>query len=263
MEQAMKKILLGTASILALIAGGAANAADVVPTYKAAPVGPAPFAWTGFYVGAHLGAGMGLKEFFHVPTDPADAPSAGTLDGSGTVTGFLGGGQAGYNYQIDWAVLGVEGDITWSGLSGSFVCFTGSGPESTFVSHDSCSAKATWLATATGRIGGTVDHALLYLKGGVAWVHDDYSDRLGCDGFTTSNGSETRTGWTVGCGVEYAFSRNWSGKIEYDYMDFGTKTVTFTGPVDTFAKDISEHIHVAKAGLNYKFDWSAPVVARY
>ncbi len=260
----MKKILFGTASVLALTAGSAVSAADLAPTYKASPAveAPMPWTWTGFYIGADLGAGMGTKELFHVATSPADIAASGTSDGSGSVIGFLGGAQAGYNYQINWVVVGVEGDFSWSDVSGSFACFSGPGSVS-FVSHNSCTANAPWLASLTGRIGGTVDRALLYVKGGAAWVHDDYSERLGCDGFTTSTGSETRTGWTVGCGIEYAFTRNLSGKIEFDYMDFGTRTVTFAGPVDTFGEDIREKIQTVKAGLNYKFDWGAPVVARY
>ena len=223
-----------------------ASAADLpvkAPPMVAAPV---PFSWTGVYVGGHLGAGWGTKEWANECDPSGCSPGA---QGNGTVNGFLGGFQVGYNYQINWLVLGIEGDFSWADVSGSYPCFGG---------FETCSSKADWFATLTGRVGGAVDRALLYVKGGVAWVHDKHTDACpNCspnDGFSLAEGSETRTGWTVGAGVEYAFTRNWSGKIEYDYMDFGTKTVTLTSfaPEDV---EITQRIHVVKAGVNYKFDW--------
>ena len=99
----------------------------------------------------------------------------------------------------------------------------------------------------------TVDHALLYVKGGVAWAHDKYS----IDNFLrgSASGSETRTGWVFGGGVEYAFTHNWSGKVEYNYMDFGTKSVDFCDSNDCLPFDVPQRIHAVKVGVNYKFDW--------
>ena len=246
----MKKFLLCAVSAAALLGPGAAFGADL--PIKAPPLvaAPAPWSWTGLYVGGHLGSGWGTKEWAN-DCDPTGC-STGAL-ASGTVNGFLGGFQAGYNYQINWVVVGIEGDFSFANVSGSYPCFGGS----------SCTSKADWFATLTGRIGGTVDHALLYLKGGVAWAHDKYSEACSdCssnDGFATFSGGETRTGWTVGAGVEYAFTRNWSGKLEYDYMDFGTRSVTFTSDVPSrfspYTVDILQRVHAVKAGVNYKFDW--------
>jgi outer membrane immunogenic protein len=232
------------------VAGQVASAADLpmkAPPMVAAPV---PFSWTGFYVGGHLGSGWGTKEYTN---ECAACDPIGTFEGQGTVNGFLGGFQAGYNYQIDWVVLGIEGDFSFADVNGNFTCYGTS----------ACTAKADWFATLTGRIGGTVDHALLYVKGGVAWVHDKYNDY--CSDCSTTedpanfSGSGTRTGWTLGAGVEYAFTRNWSGKLEYDYMDFGTHTVTLItdvpSPFSPAPVDILQRVHVVKAGVNYRFDW--------
>jgi outer membrane immunogenic protein len=235
---------------LSLGSGQIASAADLpvkAPQMVAAPV---PFSWTGFYVGGHIGTGWGDVTAF----DPTD----GSVSGSGTVSGILGGIQAGYNYQINWLVLGIEGDFSFANVNG-----TGSGG---FVSFGggSGTVKYDWFSTLTGRIGGTVDHALLYAKGGAAWAHAKYSaggcafvETLAdgevnpCENFT---GSQTVFGWTLGAGVEYAFTRNWSGKLEYDYMDFGTKSITVSDPDESVSANLQQRIHAVKVGVNYRFN---------
>ena len=259
----MKKLLLATVALSALAISAPSFAADLrAPVLKAPPpaAAPAPWSWTGCYVGGHVGGTWGTKEAF----DPFD----GSPLGSGTVNGFLGGGQVGCNYQVNWVVFGVEGDFSWTNASGSGI--------GNFSGKSGGIANIDWYATATARIGGTIDHALLYLKGGAAWVRDRYSSGSGCIGFAelsdgdldgceTFSATETRTGWTVGAGVEYAFTRNWSGKIEYDYMDFGTRTLRFTDPGGDEFTDLSirQRVHTVKAGVNYKFDWGGPIAARY
>jgi outer membrane immunogenic protein len=244
----MRKWLLGTTTLAALLLAGAAQAADL-PRKAPGPVPYAPppfFSWTGFYIGAHVGAGWGTKEY----SDFADTGVlifSGPL-GSYTVNGFLGGGQIGYNWQSGRLVLGIEADASWADIKGSGFIFPVS-PIST---------KIESLGTITGRIGGTIDHALIYLKGGGAWVHEKHS----IDGFTTS--SKSRWGWTVGAGVEYGLTPNWSAKIEYNYLDFGRKTHTFAeieDPGDSISWDVRQTIHTFKFGVNYRF--GAPLVARY
>jgi outer membrane immunogenic protein len=252
----MKKLFLAGVAAAAL-AAGSANAADM--PLKAAPVAmPAPWSWTGFYIGAHVGSAWATKDWLD--------PFSGKSVGSGTLNGFLGGFQAGLNYQIDRLVLGVEGDFSWAdvsgivsgGLFGAFGC----------GNFDACSSKAESFSTVTGRIGGTIPQIplLLYVKGGAAWVRDKHNIReLGCTICESFSASETRTGWTWGTGLEYAFTANWSGKIEYDYMDFGTKTVSFCSDPDC-GVDIRQRVHMVKAGVNYRFDWGnvlAPLATRY
>ena len=142
------------------------------------------------------------------------------------------------------------------------------------------SARADWFATLTGRVGYSFDHALLYAKGGAAWVHDKYSVSPSCTPVPPHNPTEglelvdecegpynaasTNLGWTVGVGLEYALTRNWSAKIEYNYMDFGTKRTLFTDPDgDAGFADIRQRVSVVKAGVNYKFDWGTPILAKY
>jgi outer membrane immunogenic protein len=124
------------------------------------------------------------------------------------------------------------------------------------------------------RLGLAWDRVLFYAKGGAAWVNDDYSLSVapgvpgGLAGVTTVTADKTRWGWMVGVGVEYAFAQNWSVKVEYNYMDFGTERVLLTsnGAIPgqlPFEEDISRKIQVVKVGVNYKFDWGGPLVARY
>ena len=262
----MKKTLLAGVALIALL-GTSAGAADLArPVYKAAPP-PAPiWSWSGFYIGGHVGAAWGTTE------SELTGISAGGLGGLGTgsfpisqnsTNGFLGGVTAGLNWQVaPWAVVGVEGDFSWTDLKGTTPC----------VVVLSCSTKHDWISTVAGRFGVTYDRALLYVKGGVAWSKAKYSASatglLGAGGFTTEV-SDTRFGALFGAGVEYAFTPNWSAKIEYNYIDFGHEDYSFPlgvivgGPGVSADVTVREKIHTIKAGLNYKFDWGGPVVAKY
>jgi len=259
----MKKLLLATVAGMALVAAGSANAADLrAPAYKAPPpaIAPVPWSWTGFYIGAHIGGGWGTKDVL----DPfaADEIFGGKAVGNGSVSGFLGGFQVGYNYQLSWVVVGIDGDFSFADVRASKI-------DGGFFEEGGLGVKSDWFATLTGRIGGAVDHALLYVKAGVAWTQDKFSvNCVFCTPISTPN--ETRVGWTVGGGIEYAFTPSWSGKLEYDFLDFGTRrTGTFTCSgecFDTFSFDLQQRISMVKVGLNYRFDWGkgkTPVVARY
>jgi outer membrane immunogenic protein len=292
----MKKLLLASASVFALNAG-AASAADLGPrpAYKAPPPAPVvapPFSWTGFYIGGHIGSGWGTKEWddarpnatacgkTNPPGQICITPGGGGAAGEGpvfnsshTVNGFLGGGQIGFNYQIDWAVLGVE-------VQGSFADITGHGTCG-FEGLLNCSSKVDGLATFAGRFGFAVDRALIYVKGGGAWAHDKFeitnsgllflagtcdSEGLNCTPVPGRSFSANRWGWMWGTGVEYAFLPNWSAKLEYDFLDLGTKSYLINDVLGTF--DIRQRIHLVKFGINYHFSWGAPwgkapVVARY
>jgi outer membrane immunogenic protein len=272
----MKKNLLAGVAGVALLASAPAHAADLGrPTYKAPPppppvVAPVPyFSWTGCYIGGHVGGGWGRKDFSDPTGDNfADHGDVIRVDTSG----FLGGGQVGCDWQFtpNW-VIGIEGAASWADLKGDtdFVNFPVEGATETF--H----AKTDFLASVTGRIGWTWDRWMLYAKGGAAWSHDKYKiDGFGDVVFLCIVGnpctppftaSETRTGWTVGAGVEWAFWSNWSAKLEYDFYDFGSRRVTFVDSNDIpFPADVDQRIHTVKFGINYRFNWGkAPVAARY
>ncbi len=245
----------------AVLAGtGAASAADL--PVKAVPPVASAATWSGFYIGVGGGGAWGTKTF-----DYNDF-TAGALflwNSSVPVNGAFGGGQVGFNWQTNWIVFGVEADAFGANITGHAIC-------NTTIFFTNCSAKSDSFGTVTGRIGGAVDHALLYVKGGGAWIRDRFTVSnvalAPLPGAFTSSLSDTRTGWTVGMGVEYSFTPNWSAKLEYDYMDFGTKRYNFppvaTVPAATFTNwDIDQRIHTVKVGLNYRFNWAGSVVARY
>lgn len=253
----MKKLFLAGIAFIALGAGSSALAADLRVPYKAPPV-IETWSWTGFYVGVHFGAAWGTKQQTITTFDTSPVP---VTQSSHTVNGWLGGGQVGFNYQVDRWVWGVEAQFSWSDIDGVGLC--------NVIGINTCRTKIDWLGTAALRLGFTIDHALVYVKGGAAWVHDKYDTDIQGQATTFGSASETRWGWMFGTGVEYAVTRAWSAKIEYNYLDFGTKDVQYSnegpepagtairGPVPT-----KERIHLIKFGVNYRFGWG-PVVAAY
>ena len=108
--------------------------------------------------------------------------------------------------------------------------------------------RRDWTATLTARAGMAFDRWLVYAKGGAAWARDKYSTNFYA--FPGSEVTDTRLGWTVGAGVEYAFAPQWTAKLEYNYMDFGTRDVSFSPGTST---SIDQQVHAVKFGVNYKF----------
>ena len=131
-----------------------------------------------------------------------------------------------------------------------------------------------WFASATARLGYASGPWLFYGKGGAAWVRDQLRNfaQLSSSAFDFS-GNTTRSGWTIGGGLEYAFAPNWSASLEYSYYNFGTKSVTLSGITDspggtTPASEsipLDQNFSVVKLGLNYRFGGvgKGPVVTRY
>ena len=233
----MKKYLLATVALVAL--GAPALAADLGPrSYtKAPPQVMAPiYNWTGFYIGGHIGGVF-----------TADDSIAGGLTGGNRDGVFMGGAQVGADYQFapNW-VLGVEGQYSWLDNGMSDVALGGG----VFFSD-----RQKGLASVTGRLGYTWGPALLYVKGG--WGYTDYSTSLTGIGAGAVAINSDKNGYTVGGGLEYMFTPNWSGKIEYQYFDFGSANFAI-GPV---AYEVKNDQHTVKAGLNYRFNWGGPAVA--
>lgn len=262
----MRKSIVAGAGMLALAAAlHPAAAADipVAPVYRAPPT-VLIFNWSGFYFGLHGGGGWGSKDASSVPYlfgaaivahDPA------TVD----VSGWLAGGQFGGNYQVGMWVFGVEASASWANLKGDATCTATSttGGVATPVSA-TCSAKVDALGTVSGRLGVAFDRTLIYAKGGAAWTNDKYDLTSTNVLLPTFNGNETRWGWMAGGGVEFAFTDNWSGLIEYNYMDLGTRSLRFVDTtglvlVDT---DVRQRVHVAKVGINYRLGGNT-VAVRY
>ncbi len=256
----MKTKLAAAALLLASTSlSFAADLATKAPIYAPAPV----WSWTGFYLGGHAGAGWGTTESTLTGGTGGVLP-AGIAIAQNNRSGFLGGGQIGYNWQSGWAVFGVQGDIAGMDVKGTAPCIT----------FASCTAKSDWLATVTGRFGGVVaDRTLVYVKGGAAWMNTDQTLSAPAGIISreavsvSSNG--TAFGWLLGLGAEYAFDHNWSAFIEYDYIDFDKKNIAvdFSSALGAPAGaavaniDVKNKLSIAKVGLNYKF--GGPVVARY
>lgn len=235
-----KKLFLLSTVFAGLLSTGLAHAADLP---RPAPLVSAPaFTWAGLYLGANVGAGWGTKEW---------ASTSVLTQTNYGMNGALAGGQIGYNWQAGWVVLGVEADANWADLKGK-----GSIWASTYYT-----SKVDSLGTIVGRIGGTFDRALLYVLAGGAWAHQ--KDTFTIPSVYGTSSTDFRWGWTLGGGVELAFTPQWSGKIQYNYLDFGTNATTFIDPRDGrgFTLDLTQRIHTVKVGLNYHF-WT-PVVARY
>jgi len=293
----MKSISTGIVVIASLLSTGA-FAADLAPRpYTKAPVMVDPgYNWTGFYVGLNGGYSWGsantsIAPFAGIFPVTAFAPFRQNVDGG------LAGGQIGYNWQVDrtW-VLGLEADIQWTGEKSSTSLTTvgprygafpnglpnNLGPDFNAIASQTAalSYDLQWFATFRGRAGVLVDpQTLLYGTGGLAVGDFKYTAQTttsvqvftpGLAGTTplgpplvlagaAASSSDTRVGWTVGAGIERKFSPNWSGKLEYLYMDFGTKTY-FAGTVNQ--ADVSFHDNIFRAGINYEFN-PTPVVAKY
>jgi outer membrane immunogenic protein len=292
----MKRILSGFALIAALAATDASAADLPAKVYTKAPPIVVDPGWTGFYLGVNGGYSWGRA-------NTTIAPSAGLFPVvpfapfGRNVDGGLGGGQIGYNWQLDrrW-LLGLEADIQGTGERSSATLVSvgprygssiiglpvavGADFNAIATQIANLSYDLQWFATFRGRAGFLADpQTLLYATGGLAVGEFKYSAQTTTSvqvftpglGGTTPVGpplvlagagvssSDTRVGWTVGGGIERKFSPNWSGKLEYLYMDFGSKTY-FAGTANQ--ADVSFHDHILRAGINYAFN-PTPVVAKY
>jgi outer membrane immunogenic protein len=239
----MKKFLLATVALGATAAPAFAADLGARPYYNKAPAYAAPlYNWTGFYIGGHVGGAFSGSDNFSGPVL------------SDTSARLLGGFQAGADYQFapNW-VVGAEGQYSWLGKNNLNATF----PNGMIFNNDQRA-----IASITARVGYTWGPGLAYIKGGYAY--SDNKDTLTFAGvpvaFTLDKNH--RDGYTVGAGVEYMFAQNWSAKAEYMYYNFGdTRFVTpaVLAPFGTFHNDE----HTFKLGVNYRFNFGGPVVARY
>jgi outer membrane immunogenic protein len=208
---------------------------------------------------------------------PIVPPAGSITSGSFDLDGWIAGLQAGYNWQHDKWVFGIEGDFQWSGQKGSgdFLChstliggpclpgltFLPPGVGGTTLSVDQ---KLQWFGTLRGRVGLLADpKMLIYITGGLA-VGKIKTDAT-LSGFTpaavpvsaTASDSSTKTGWTVGGGIEGVISSDgkWTGKIEYLYIDFGdvSGNVVLVAPGIQASYNSSITDNILRVGVNYHF----------
>jgi len=250
----MKKVLLVTASLIALGAAAPAVAADLAarPYTKAPAMIAAVYDWSGFYIGANGGWGSSRKCWNSV----APALFIGG-EGCHDATGGTAGGQIGYRWQTGTWVFGLEAQGDWADLRGNNLS-TLFGPG---FRNDS---RINAFGLFTGQLGWATNNVLFYVKGGAA-VTDNrnriYSTATGAVLATT--GDDTRWGGTVGVGLEYGFAPGWSAGVEYDHLFMQDRTLTFTGPAGlAFGADrIRQDVDLVTVRVNYKF--GGPSIGRY
>lgn len=166
------------------------------------------YSWAGPYLGGNIGWDWGSVD--NNPTKPS---------------GFVGGAQAGYNWQNGPWVFGIEGDIQGTGASDTFAPWKFSNP---------------WFGTVRGRVGYALNNILFYGTGGLAF------GELTGQTFGLSE-SHTNAGWALGLGAEVGLARNWSAKVEYLFVDLNDSNFVITGNQNGY------HFGVLRAGVNYHF----------
>jgi outer membrane immunogenic protein len=215
---------------------------------------PAIYDWTGIYVGFNVGGGI-LTDSVSQNGVSASPTLATSLLSSANLrpAGVIGGGQIGANYEFAPWVIGVEGSWDASGIQGNTLIGIASTANPALPTQERFTSNVLWLAAATGRLGYAANDWLFYAKAGGAWMHVTYTeDLLTPATIASQNISDNRSGFTVGGGIEFGLVENLTGKIEYDFYDFGSRNYNFgITPVS-----VSSNLHTLTVGLNYKFNWS-------
>jgi outer membrane immunogenic protein len=279
----MKHTLIAAAlAAAALVAAPlVAQSADLkvkAPILKAPPPVAPPFGWDGFYGGINGGYGWG--------SDPV-AVSAG---GAGALPFFVGGAvpggvntspagglfgvQLGYNWQIaPQLVIGVETDFDYTDIDGAGAVSTAALGFTPFTT--AASQNLAWLGTVRGRLGFAVDRMLIYGTGGLAYGRTELSTSVaglvggacGPAGLCAASASAGwQTGWAAGAGVEWAFTRAMSARLEYLHYDLGSRSLDQSDPAVpgiVFGSSASFAGDLVRAGLDFRFGANGPIVARY
>jgi outer membrane immunogenic protein len=257
----LKKLLFACTALAALAAP--VFAADL-PTKAPAYIPPPVYNWTGFYVGGNVGWGWGTVKSTEIlpgtgpfPVGAAFTPRNGN--------GWLGGLQAGYNWQpAPNFVFGLEGEYTWSDITGTSVTVS---TVPRFLGFTSvANSKLKDFALGTFRLGYAMDNWLFYGKGGVAWGQFGGSSvNTFANGtlFDTTTFGGSSVGWTAGVGAEWGFAPGWSARIEYDHIGFDSRPVLIVGTVNLSNVSSGGNLDIVRAGVNYRFNWGTPLMAKY
>jgi outer membrane immunogenic protein len=224
----MKKLFAAILALSTLTVAAPAFAADMA--LKAAPP-PAAYSWAGWYVGLNAGGSFGTARD---TTTFAGAPFGST---SGRLDGVVGGAQIGYNWQSSTWVYGLEADIQGTSERNStstagFVSAIGCALLPCFAAATvTDTEKLPWFGTVRARLGVLASPTwLIYATGGLAYGEIESSTAVTVGAVTVANTFDTtRAGWTAGGGIESSLGNNWTGKIEYLYLDFGSVTNTVAG----------------------------------
>jgi len=223
----MSRLVLLTASALALLTT-AAQAADLSVLEPAPIVAPLPASdWSGFYLGLHGGYGW---------ADLNDDDDEGIdIGDDADLSGPVFGGQVGVNWQYNWAVFGIEADGTWSGIN----------DEEDFdvdTDDDEEEFGYGWLASLRGRLGVGFDRILLYGTGGLGFGEFEDGD------ITSDDEDDVDFGWVAGGGAEFLLTQNVSVGAEYLHYEF-EDTID-----DDLAGNIDTSVDVVRGRVNVKFN---------
>ena len=234
----MKRIvLIGLALAASATVACAADMPARAPAAYKAPPSPV-FNWSGFYVGVMGGYGWSDRSTFN-----------GVAGTGNDFSGGFAGGTIGFNYQPVGSafVVGIEAEAAWADIG-----------RSQTIGLVTVSDTMNAFGSVTGRLGFAADTVLIYGKGGYGWLNNEISGTaLG----VTLAQSNTHGGWTVGGGVEFAFAGNWSAKGEYMFARYDEKT--YLAAIAPPGFSVGFDVHTFKAGINYRFGWGGPVVAKY
>jgi outer membrane immunogenic protein len=253
----MKRILLSTASLGVLALASPALAADL--PLKAPSATTSVYDWTGVYVGAFGGGGFGNH---NVNNSTGTATPFANYTANYSSTGGIAGGDIGYQWQSGSLVVGIEGDLAWSGIKGndSVQFNAGAFPGATAIDAD----NLRWTGALIVKAGYAVDRWMLYFDGGYAFGSIQHTNTPLVGPVDTFN--VTGNGLTGGGGIAYAVTNNVIAKFDYRYVSFNGYNRpgnAFTGltvngqlPYSTVST-----YSVVSLGLDFKF--GGPVVAKY
>ena len=256
------KIIRSRLAVIALaiaLTEGSVFAADL-PSQKSPPVAPAPiFAWTGFYIGFNHGFGGGVLD----ANLAVGAPPLGlvTTHTANRASGFVAGGQGGYNYQFsNGLVLGLESDFQWSDIKASHQATT-QASASIAVGAVDISNSLNWFGTTRLRAGYSFGRLLPYVTGGVAYGEVKASGtRFTGGALFLGSTTDTKVGWTVGGGVDYALSNTLSVRAEYLYLQLpsvgGSAAALLPPPFSPLIGSFSTGpfgAHIVRTGVDMKF----------
>lgn len=244
-RQADRRVGRPIAACFALGLAVSTSPASAADLRLKAPMLSTAYSWTGFYLGGHTGYGTGSFG----PDSNARLLQGVVLPPS--VTGLIGGYQAGFNWQLPSnLVLGVETDI-----------FFGSPIDPAKAVVAPYTSSFDYIATARGRLGYAFGTVMPYATGGLA-IGRTQIDINDADGALMSRRAQTHAGWTAGAGVEVAIGGNWTGKVEYSYVDLARRSYDLAD-AGRGSVALEPHIHAIRFGLNYRLwdtpFWSTPV----
>jgi outer membrane immunogenic protein len=263
----MKKLLLSTVAFASLATGALAADLPARRTVAPAPFVAVPvFTWTGFYVGVSAGYAFSETDITTVGTLPGNIANVAALARPPSLSveqeGFIGGAQVGYNVQFGAFVAGIEADISYTDLSSDVTYASPAtfGP-ALAGTQSSFTQDLEYLGTVRARLGVAFDRLLVYATGGFAFggveIDANFLNSAGATQFVGDR-SSTQTGYTVGGGVEYAFTNNLTFKAEYLYYDLGDKDVVVNSVPGvgngSYISKIETDGHIVRAGLNFKFN---------